>query len=600
MKRTTLSPRCVSPVCCASPPAPTKPACRRTWRRSSARKTSCTSGRSAWSASATSRTSSSPSTSIRNRRTTARSCDQRVGGRAQRSAPHRSHRRPPFPVGDHARHQPDVHLRHPHRPRETEARADHRRLRKRQRRRRRSAHQLCAARPHAADGAFEQQGPRRTHRNGAIHQRRRIHLDHWMPVDGDLQGAVKTGKFADGYGYDARALPRLNVLVTSSFTGWNNYMMNLGKLMADAEAMKHFGNTVVVWDLHTLQPKKIFDVPGAPLEIALRVGCEPQLLLHRHGAHLEDLADLPGRRRRVAGEGGGRHRRRQRRSRCRSTSRSRPKTTCCGSTRGTTARCVCSTSAIPHAPKQVFDQQIGEQVNMVSESWDGKRVYFTSSLLANWDKTTSTGGDLQFFKLYSWDGKALKPAVQHRLRAGETRRAAPDAFRRVRAVRPEGAGGSGGSTIDAMAHRRSPPQFSRRAAQRTRSINTRRQRCLRRATSHSSSPLPCPARINCRRSRLRRMGPCSTTRATPRNLYDFLRRPRRAAQLHLHHVQRRERLSARRVRAEAGAGPRAGRSEAARSAAHRQPVVRPATRHAGRDDGVWRRGCARRASTGRF
>jgi hypothetical protein len=27
---------------------------------------------------------------------------------------------------------------------------------------------------------------------------------------------------------------------------------------------------------------------------------------------------------------------------------------------------------------------------MVSESWDGKRVYFTSSLLANWDKTTST------------------------------------------------------------------------------------------------------------------------------------------------------------------------------------------------------------------
>ena len=23
---------------------------------------------------------------------------------------------------------------------------------------------------------------------------------------------------------------------------------------------------------------------------------------------------------------------------------------------------------------------------MVSESWDGKRVYFTSSLLANWDK----------------------------------------------------------------------------------------------------------------------------------------------------------------------------------------------------------------------
>jgi selenium-binding protein 1 len=62
-------------------------------------------------------------------------------------------------------------------------------------------------------------------------------------------------------------LPRRNVLVTSSFTGWNIYMMDLGKLMGDPEAMTHFGNTVVIWDLHTRQPKKILDVPGAPLEI---------------------------------------------------------------------------------------------------------------------------------------------------------------------------------------------------------------------------------------------------------------------------------------------------------------------------------------------
>jgi selenium-binding protein 1 len=51
---------------------------------------------------------------------------------------------------------------------------------------------------------------------------------HWMPTDSDLQGAVKSGKMADGYGYDARALPRKNVLVSSSFTGWNNYMMDFG------------------------------------------------------------------------------------------------------------------------------------------------------------------------------------------------------------------------------------------------------------------------------------------------------------------------------------------------------------------------------------
>ena len=61
----------------------------------------------------------------------------------------------------------------------------------------------------------------------------------------------------------------------------------------------------------------------------------------------------------------------------------------------------------PHAPKQVFEQKIGEQLNMVSQSWDGKRVYFTSSLLANWDKTAPGGGDLQFFKLYEWDGTKL-------------------------------------------------------------------------------------------------------------------------------------------------------------------------------------------------
>ncbi len=97
---------------------------------------------------------------------------------------------------------------------------------------------------------------------------------HWMPTDDDLHGAAKSGSFADGYGYDVRALPRRNVLVTSSFTGWNNYMMNLGKLMADAEAMKRFGNTVVVWDLHTRKPKKVLDVPGAPLEIRCAWGAQ--------------------------------------------------------------------------------------------------------------------------------------------------------------------------------------------------------------------------------------------------------------------------------------------------------------------------------------
>src|SRR5207244_827357 len=63
----------------------------------------------------------------------------------------------------------------------------------------------------------------------------------------------------------------------------------------------------------------------------------------------------------------------------------------------------------PHHPKQIYEETIGGQVNMVSQSWDGQRVYFTSSLLANWDKTDPAAGDLQYFKAYTWDGTQLKP-----------------------------------------------------------------------------------------------------------------------------------------------------------------------------------------------
>ena len=64
------------------------------------------------------------------------------------------------------------------------------------------------------------------------------------------------------------------MLLTSCFTGWNNYMRDLGELVGDAEAMKHFGNTMVLWDLKAMKPKKVFSVPGAPLEIrwALNAG----------------------------------------------------------------------------------------------------------------------------------------------------------------------------------------------------------------------------------------------------------------------------------------------------------------------------------------
>jgi selenium-binding protein 1 len=59
----------------------------------------------------------------------------------------------------------------------------------------------------------------------------------------------------------------------------------------------------------------------------------------------------------------------------------------------------------PRKPAVVLEQKIGKQLNMVSQSWDGKRVYFTSSLLANWDKTGAD--DEQFLRVFDWDGKAL-------------------------------------------------------------------------------------------------------------------------------------------------------------------------------------------------
>jgi selenium-binding protein 1 len=79
---------------------------------------------------------------------------------------------------------------------------------------------------------------------------------HWLPTK-DTAG-VAGAELADGYGYDARVLPRKNALLTSSFTGWNNYMRNFGDLAKDAEAMKHFGATMVLWDFHTRQPKQVF------------------------------------------------------------------------------------------------------------------------------------------------------------------------------------------------------------------------------------------------------------------------------------------------------------------------------------------------------
>src|SRR5688572_21412034 len=94
---------------------------------------------------------------------------------------------------------------------------------------------------------------------------------HWLPTKDDPRGA-SGAEFADGYGYDARVLPRKNVLLTTSFTGWNNYMKEFAKVAADPEALKQVGNSMVLWNFHTRQPRQVFKVPGAPLEIRWALG----------------------------------------------------------------------------------------------------------------------------------------------------------------------------------------------------------------------------------------------------------------------------------------------------------------------------------------
>lgn len=227
---------------------------------------------------------------------------------------------------------------------------------------------------------------------------------HWMPTDGNLRGAVKTGQYADGYNYDLRALPRKNMMLTSSFTGWSNYMMDFGKMLADPEAMKRFGNTVVQWDLHSRKPKKVFDVPGAPLEIRCAWGnshdycftasaLTSKIWLIHADEHDEwqakDVADI-GNPAEVPLP-------------VDISISSDDKTLWATTFMDGKARLFDISD--PHHPQQVFEQKIGSQVNMVSSSWDGKRLYFTSSLLANWDKKGPDNE--QFFKAYRWNGKQL-------------------------------------------------------------------------------------------------------------------------------------------------------------------------------------------------
>jgi len=223
----------------------------------------------------------------------------------------------------------------------------------------------------------------------------------WMP-----EGAT--------YGYDARIKPELNRMLTSSFTGKNNYMRKLPELLKDPEAMKNFGDTMVVWDYHARKPLQTLKVPGAPLEIRWALGKDN----HYAFTAAALTSKLIGVFRKPDG------------------SFEAVEIADVGDPSKTPLPVDISLSADdkrlfvdtfmdgkvrvydvsqPRAPKQIYEKVIGPQVNMVSQTWDGKRLYFTTSLLANWDGVQ--GDDAQFIKAFDWDGQQLSPRFEIDFRA---------------------------------------------------------------------------------------------------------------------------------------------------------------------------------------
>src|SRR5215213_3746328 len=225
----------------------------------------------------------------------------------------------------------------------------------------------------------------------------------------DIPTSTIGGVKGDGYGYDVAVNPAKNVLLTSSFTGWKNYMRDLGEVVKDQEAMKHFGGTMVVWNLKSMQPTQILAVPGAPLEIrwALAPGknwaitaaaLTSKLWLVKQGAdgqwQAKDVATIGDPAKiplpvdiSITADSKGLW----------------VNTFMDGMTRYFDI-------SNPEKPKETYQKHTGSQVNMVSQSWDGKRLYITSSLLSKWDKKGADNE--QFMRAFRWNGLALTQAFE--------------------------------------------------------------------------------------------------------------------------------------------------------------------------------------------
>ena len=225
----------------------------------------------------------------------------------------------------------------------------------------------------------------------------------------DMPTTTIGGVKGDGYGYDIAVNPAKNVLLTSSFAGYQNYMRELGDLIKDPEAMKHFGATMVVWNLKSMRPLQVLSVPGAPLEIRWSLAPGQNWAITAAALTSKLWLIKPG----ADGKWNARE----------------------VGTIGNPAQIPLPVDisitangkglwvntfmdgtthyfdlSDPEHPKDAYQKHTGTQVNMISQSWDGKRVYITSSLLAHWDKKGADNE--QFLRAFNWDGKELTPAFE--------------------------------------------------------------------------------------------------------------------------------------------------------------------------------------------
>ncbi len=212
----------------------------------------------------------------------------------------------------------------------------------------------------------------------------------WMP-----EGAAR--------GYDVRIDPRMNRMLTTSFTGRRAYRKGLGSLLASG------GNTVVVWDARALKPLQILEVPGAPLEI--RWALRPRhdyaftataltsrlwgIFRKKDGSfEARDLAAIGDPDEPVFPVD--------------LSLSSNDHFLFVTSFRDGTVRVFDVRSEA--SPELVGEKRIGSQLGAVSQSWDGERLYFTSSFFHRWDRERES--EERFVKAFSWDGDDLEPLFE--------------------------------------------------------------------------------------------------------------------------------------------------------------------------------------------